>query len=578
MQQRSEEAERRNQEPQQQSYYSEEDWGDLTEPVPEGYDWTKDMENWSEPKERPKTQAELDAEADETTRTLMEEKGVDSPDQLAEETVSRADTKQRNRKFYLSKEGIQTLGSRLYTDVVDDMHPFWNYNKSFEQMQTRLNEENGKKEKVRTMGKQNPYKMAMNAKDASSRSAYLVTDYLTDFDGNVLGKGLIDTLAEGGISKEDYKAFNEYLVANHALEWLDEKSGGKYKKVYEDDRLNNWRVVKKMVDAFESKHPNFKQAAENIYDWQRKLLKAWLVDTGVITQDQYNYFTETYPHYVPFYRETDVAAAGGNTGLANLTDPIKKAQGGNKRILSPIENIMYNTASYVNHASKHAVTKAAVDMYDILESDPKNNVLRAYWEEVFPKNPQDFTPTTFVKKGQTEGEILDATQEAPETSISDTLRSQVGIKDGIVRINDNGTMRYFQVYDKDFLNVLDNVRKGREGLLAAAAAVSRARAALLTSFKPQFALVTNPIRDFGTYLVNSSDVNKAKAIGAAASSYVDIIKKSEAYRQYKAMGGEYSSFTTEGKNELKKALQKLSNEDPNIAKKFFKGVTGVFGA
>lgn len=396
--------------PEDTSRYSEEDWDNLTSPVPPGYDWTKDAKHWEKPTEKPKTQAELEAEADETVKTIMAEKGVDSPDKLAEKTVSREDTKKRNRQFYLSKEGIQTLGSRLYTDVVDDMHPFWNYNKSFEKMQTRT-DENGKKIDVHTYSKQNPYKMAINAKDASSRSAYLVTDYLTDFDGNVLGKGLIDTLAEGGISKEDYGAFNEYLVANHALEWLDEKGGGKYKKVYEDDRLNNRHVVKRMVDAFEKNHPNFKQAAEKIYDWQRKLMKAWLVDTGVITQDQYNYLTETYPHYVPFYRETDVAAAGGNTGLANLGSVIKKAEGGNKRILSPIENIMYNAASYVNHASKHAVTKAAVDMYDILESDPENNVLRAYWEEVFPTNPNDFDPTTFVKKGQTEAETPDATQE-----------------------------------------------------------------------------------------------------------------------------------------------------------------------
>lgn len=558
------------------SKYDREDWenlmannpnADLDDILPENYDWSKDAENWDKPKQK--------SEADEMTsaeklRTLMEEKGVSSPSELAEKTVSRDDTRKRNNAFYRTKAGIHTLMSRAYTAMVDDMHPLWQYTDSFEKSQTRLNEK-GKKVTPHLYGKENAYKMAMNAKDASSRAAYLITDYLTDFDANIIGKGLVDTIVdEGGISTQDYDAFNEYLVAKHALEWLSEDSGGKYKKVYADDMMNDVGVVSEIVKDFEAKYPHFAAASELVYDWQRKLMKAWLVDTGVISEDQYNYLTETYPCYVPFYRETGVASVGGHTGFANLDDVLKKALGSGERILSPIENIMYNVASYVNYASKHAVTKAAVDMYDILESDPANNILRNFWEEVIPKNPKEFEPTQFVKKD----EVLDATEEAPGLSISDSLKAQTGVQGNIVTVMDDGKPRYFEVKDKDFLNVLDNVRKGREGWLAIFAAASRVRGALLTTFKPQFALVTNPIRDFGTLLVNSSDANKAKVMGAAVSSYGDIIKKSENYQKWKAMGGEYSSFATEGKNDLRKAMQKL---DPSTAKKVVRKVMSAFG-
>ncbi|MCC8170141.1 MAG: hypothetical protein LIO59_07285 [Oscillospiraceae bacterium] len=471
---------------------------------------------------------------------------------------------------------------RAYTLTIDDMHPFWNYNKAYEKASGKQN-----------YGKSNPYKLAINAKDAASRASYIVSDKMVDYDNNYIGKGLIETVTDGGITKENYNDFNNYLVARHSLEWLDKDKHGSYKKVFDEEYMNNPDTVKEIIADFEAKNPTFAEAANALYDWQRTLMKTWLVDTGVITQEQYNTLAETYPNYVPFFREKDAATKNGIIqGFASQGDVIKEAVGSGKRMYQPIENIMYNVASYVNHATKHGVMKSAVNLYDTLENDPENNILRQYWEEVYPiggevSDSGAKTQYYTTQKGG-DAEIEDVTQ-AESNSISQTLReNSEGVKDqNVITFTDNGEKRYFKIYDKGMLDVLDNVQAGKyESIMGYLGAVSRVRAALITTWNAAFSLASNPTRDFGTLILNSSDANKAKIAGEAVKAYGDIFKASDMYKnhfakentnefdnpyeQYLAMGGQYSSVTTEGMNSMKEALQKIQAKAPNMAKRFFK--------
>lgn len=534
-------------------------------PVPNEEDWENLMTGSEAENQAQRQSAENRTEAERRTQIFMEQQGVTSPRELAPDTVTRRQS-EKERSLWKSSSPVRKAMGKAYTAVVDDMHPFWNYNKAYERAS-----------KTTTYGKDNPYKLSINAKDASSRAAYIVTDEMVDFDNNSIGKGLVDTITDSGITKDTYDEFNKYLVARHALEWLDPDGHGAVKNVYDDPRLNDMGVVQMMAEDFENAHPEFKQAADNLYEWQRKLIKTWLVDTGVITQEQYDTFTQMYPDYVPFFREQDTTLGRGKVGMANQGEVIKEAVGSeSRRILEPIENIMYNVASYVNHGTKHEVIKTAVQQYDMLDSDPENNVLRQYWEEVVPVNPEQEQNLYFRPKRGDDPSVDDATNEG-ERSISSTLRQQSDVRNGVVSFLDDGKMRYFRVYDKDFLNVLDNVRKGRDGILAMFAAFSRTRAALITSFNPAFSLASNPVRDFGTLITNSTDANKAKIVAGAVSSYYDIAKKSDAYKNYLAMGGQYSSVNTEGMTAMKQALQKLQATDPNLAKRFFKLFPKGFG-
>ena len=162
-----------------------------------------------------------------------------------------------------------------------------------------------------------------------------------------------------------------------------------------------------------------------------------LVDTGVITQAQEDFLWERYPNYVPFYRAEAVNAAGGGAGLINVDNVIQKAAGSNEAILSPIENIMYNTAAYVNHAYKHAVVTAAVDMFDALDSDPKNNVLRQYWKEVEPADPTELVPTRFVEKNKlTENDLRRTTVQQRFSDNVDKVFSGELPKEKVISIGD----------------------------------------------------------------------------------------------------------------------------------------------
>ena len=166
-----------------------------------------------------------------------------------------------------------------------------------------------------------------------------------------------------------------------------------------------------IVKKYEEAHPEFKRVAEKVWAFLQNL-NQYRVDTGLISQDTFDYLAKLYPHYVPTYRTGATKGIGAIEGKYNLKvkTTIKTAKGSTKNLLPPdvmiarqvmetvragrinqLANALYEGAeksgdtTYIEIVSKERMTDEAIAELDPTELRPKNN------EVVFFRNGERIT-------------------------------------------------------------------------------------------------------------------------------------------------------------------------------------------
>jgi hypothetical protein len=166
-----------------------------------------------------------------------------------------------------------------------------------------------------------------------------------------------------------------------------------------------------IVKKYEEKYPEFKRTAEKLWAFLQNL-NQYRVDTGLISQDTFDYLAKLYPHYVPTYRTGATKGIGAIEGKYNLKvkTTIKTAKGSTKNLLPPdvmiarqvmetvragrinqLANALYEGAeksgdtTYIEIVSKERMSDEAIAELDPTELRPKNN------EVVFFRNGERIT-------------------------------------------------------------------------------------------------------------------------------------------------------------------------------------------
>jgi hypothetical protein len=219
-------------------------------------------------------------------------------------------------------------------------------------------------------------------------------------------------------------------------------------------------------------------------------MQAWAVDTGMLSQEEYDRFKERYPRYVPTKRF--ISSTGGKQGGAGSS--FKLAVGGEQEIINPFDSFMENMASIVGRASKNAVGQAFDALYQ------KNDGLGIFAREM----------------------------AAGGGTIPNTL--EVTRKDG-------STVQY-EIFDKGLMNMFEgmNARQAGDSLKALRSA-TQMMSQLTTGMNPVFG-VKNALRDFQTS-VNTGTWAKSYVDGAVtwARSFYRVWKNKGNYEDYLAQGG-----------------------------------------
>ncbi len=170
------------------------------------------------------------------------------------------------------------------------------------------------------------------------------------------------------------------------------------------DKKGNETVVtaeqsKAVIKEYEKKHPDFKATAEKLWKFNQNL-NQYRVDSGLISQDTFDYLAMLYPHYVPTYRSGATKGIGAIEGKYNIRvkPTVKTATGSTKDLLPPdvmiarqvmetvragrvnqLANALYEGAlksgdtTYIEVISREKVSNEALAELDPTEIRPKNN-------------------------------------------------------------------------------------------------------------------------------------------------------------------------------------------------------------
>lgn len=286
---------------------------------------------------------------------------------------------------------------------------------------------------------------------------------------------------------------------------------------------------RQIVAQLEAQHPEFKTYKQNISNYLDLFMRTWLVDTGLITQENYNQMRNMYPNYIPTYRVMEKAGNGSTSyregrRLRNR-NPIGKAKGGTSEVLSFDEAMAYKMSSVVNAAIKNDISR---EIFSFAQAQPteaaKNGIL-------IKQNSAN---------ANTAIDIDSFTDELEKNIARETSRGNYEIT-----FYDNGKPQTMKI-SKDVweaYNFLDDKLAGSGYRMMAELGkkITSPMKAVTTGYNPLFAL-TNIIRDAQTYAINNSAKNGAQAAKNYVKAIRDVIKGSDTYDQYRALGGSQNGY------------------------------------
>ena len=461
----------------------------------------------------------------------------------------------------LSATDLEGWAHELYTKWVDGFHPI-------KQLVDFVEESTG----AALTGIKNAYKLATNSLNAHTISNFVLLEKFRDLKGNIVSgkESFVECVKDVDLTKGKTRVeFSEYLKLKHSLEVQ-----AKGKDVFADEVLADSKNITSRINELEKQHPEFKNAAKKLYQFQYNVLTEYAVASGLMTQEQADFLHKEYPCYVPFFRYVEGKGlfSRARRAFANQKSPIKAMKGSGLDTLDPLESIVSNTERIISAAMKHQVADVIGQYADTVEG------AGAFIERIPPDQVAKNVDITALKN-----KFTDELQNIVNTSndyfaISDLLDDVFGDvvtgfdpvvneHKGIIAVQRGDDRAYYQVHDKALLESITELSpKQASGLMRFLSNTMGKTNALITQFNPRFS-VFNPFRDIKTaYKLGEVD-NPVKFIGAYAKALGLIIADSDSYKQYKAMGGGHSSSIRAELGGIAKSIKDLKMKDAGLARR-----------
>ena len=264
-----------------------------------------------------------------------------------------------------------------------------------------------------------------------------------------------------------------------------------------------------IVKKYEEAHPEFKGVAEKVWAFLQNL-NQYRVDTGLISQDTFDYLAKLYPHYVPTYRTGATKGIGAIEGKYNLKvkTTIKTAKGSTKNLLPP--DVMI-----------------ARQVMETVRAGQINKLANALYE-----GAQKSGDTTYIEIVSKERMSDEAIADLDPTELRPKNNEVVFFRDG-----ERITMRVSKEVFAGF-NAFNPEVEIHNPLVNGARAINNGFKRLVTSLNPAF-LLRNTIRDVQDAGINTR-YGKTFLKNYARASY-EISHNGKLWQLYRAMGGFSSS-------------------------------------
>ena len=361
-----------------------------------------------------------------------------------------------------------------------------------------------------------------------AKTKYTLTERQIDFYGRDIGESLKEILKPVkrkffGLKKGDLdmRELNTYLEAKHSIE---REAAGK----------TTGNIVEDLIETVEALEPKYKAIAEKIWRFEKNNLKI-LLDSGLISAEQYKAIDEAYQFYVPLNREMENDFAFG-MGIKKLQgrNPLKRAKGSTRDIIPPIESIVKNTIQIIGNAEKNRVALALADLAKIEGSG----------EFVFkvPNNMEKITVPIKSENGEIEyNEIWRQSNKINERNQILAYR--------------NGELETYEVAP-ELAAVVNNLNPQESvWLIKAMGGISKSLRAGATAYNATFA-IKNFIRDT-TMATLSSEANYSLA--KLPATVLSMMKQDPIYKAYLKSGTSMVTFQQTERPSLQNTIKDLTS-------------------
>ena len=259
-------------------------------------------------------------------------------------------------------------------------------------------------------------------------------------------------------------------------------------------------------------HPEFAQYRDQVRKYIDNLMK-YRVDSGLITRKDADFLREYYPDYVPTDRHQAFEDFGPEIKekRVRIAKTVKRAKGGNGKLVPLHEALGKQTMQVVREGSKNRFGARLLQDYTANASDAR---IAKYIRDA-KETEADFDINSFDEEKKTKENTFSVYFDGKlyEMEVNDALLEAVQA----LSPSDN-LMKYWPVELSHNLNKLYK--------------------AMITGYNPTFA-IRNTVRDLQTAGLYSRD------FAAWAKNYPkalqEIAKDGEMWKQYKALGGDFSS-------------------------------------
>ena len=350
-----------------------------------------------------------------------------------------------------------------------------------------------------------------------------------------ISKSLTDIIDEVGENTADFYSYM-YHQLNIDRMTLEERFGGDTGINYErKNPIMNKPVFGESVTAkmsrqqvaeLEKKHPEFKEYAQDVYDYLDANTKE-LVDNGVISKETQQLFKDMYPHYVPISRVKNKGMAINvplDTGRTGINSPIKKATGGSSDINPLFETMADRTLQTYRASARNSfgveLKNTLGKTNQILEKTDVDTIMGNMTDEEQNKqllqegkNGENPTFTVFENGNKVTYEI--------SKDMYDALKPKNEL---LSKIDENTASK--------MANKINNFRRG-----------------LLTEYNPVFS-ITNAIKDSQDILLNSQ--HSVKTYAKIPEATAQLLSKGYWYNEYIQNGGAQNSYFKDGEFETTK--------------------------
>ena len=286
----------------------------------------------------------------------------------------------------------------------------------------------------------------------------------TDNYGNVIGKPLDAPFQEARKAGLD-TYFDNYLKHQSNIERHAQGKGS---------AVVTTKMSKDYVKAYESKYPQFKAWAKDVYTYNQNLLNN-AESNGLINGDFRAYLTKTYGHYVPFYENNKNSDPSLYMSIDEIktSKPIKRATGGTDANLLGVEQaIIQQTYAYKNAIAKN-------DLYKEIGSALNSKVQIGADVRT---NPTSLKDSLYADE---KGKYLTYYENGEHTS---------------VKISDD----LYKELSRDLEKQIRDIEEKYSMISKPLQKISQVRGQILTTYNAGF-VITNPFKDIQDALLNTKN-------------------------------------------------------------------------